>query len=82
MITGASFRVQRSTSFEKEEEQILIIIKTCTENAEQTDHDVAAALREPGTDYIDVLLLHYSRPEWPGRPPRLPGAMVDQRISG
>ncbi len=63
-------------------EQIIIVTKTYAENNDQTERDVTTALKDLGTDYIDILLLHYTRPEWLGRPPRLPQSMLDQKESG
>ena len=60
-------------------EQVIIVTKTYAENDDQTERDVATALRKLGTDYIDILLLHYTRPEWLGQPPRLPVSILDQK---
>ena len=63
-------------------EQIIIVTKTYAESSKQTKRDVGTALRRLGTDYIDILLLHYTRPEWLGQPPRLPESMLDQKRPG
>jgi aryl-alcohol dehydrogenase-like predicted oxidoreductase len=62
--------------------QVMIITKTYAENDEQTQHDVTTALRELKTDYIDILLLHYTPLGWLGRPPRLPESMLKEKESG
>lgn len=63
-------------------EQVIIITKTYAESDKQTKHDVTTALKELGTDYIDILLLHYTRPEWLGQPPRLPESILNEKKSG
>lgn len=62
-------------------EQVMIITKTYAESNEQTRRDVTVTLRELKTDYIDILLLHYTRPEWLGQPPRLPESILDEKRS-
>jgi len=63
-------------------EQVMIITKTYAEDDEQTQRDVTMALKELKTDYINILLLHYTPPEWLGRPPRLPESMLKEKESG
>lgn len=63
-------------------ERVMIITKTYAETEEQTQQDVITALRALGTDYIDILLLHYTRPEWLGRPPRLPKSLLGEKKAG
>lgn len=63
-------------------EQVIIVTKTPAESDKQTKRDVATGLRKLGTDYIDILLLHYTRPEWLGQPPRLPESILKEKKSG
>jgi len=63
-------------------EEVIIVTKTYAESAEQTEREVTEALRELGTDYIDILMLHYTRPEWLGKPPRLPESMLWEKEAG
>jgi aryl-alcohol dehydrogenase-like predicted oxidoreductase len=63
-------------------EQVIIVTKTYAESDKQTKRDVAAALKRLGTDYIDILLLHYTHPEWLGQLPRLAKSILDQKKSG
>ncbi len=63
-------------------DRVIVVTKTYAESDEQAERDVTAALKELGTDYIDILLLHYTRPEWLGQPPRLPRALLDEKRSG
>jgi aryl-alcohol dehydrogenase-like predicted oxidoreductase len=67
---------------EIERDQVVIITKTYAEDEEKTERDVSQALEEIGTEYIDILLLHYTRPEWLGKPPRLPEPMLSQKDAG
>jgi aryl-alcohol dehydrogenase-like predicted oxidoreductase len=63
-------------------EEVILVTKTYAENAEQTKRDVKAALQEIGTNFIDILMLHYTRPEWLGQPPRLPESLLREKDAG
>ena len=61
-------------------ERVAVVTKTYANTDAEANADVQDCLHQLPTDYIDVLLLHYSRPEWLGDPPRLPDSLRRQKL--
>lgn len=45
-------------------EDIVVMTKTSAETVEEAERSLRRSLEELETDYIDILLLHYIKPEW------------------
>lgn len=43
---------------------VVVMTKTSAETVEEVEKSLHQSLEELGTDYIDILLLHYVKPEW------------------
>jgi len=45
-------------------EDVVVMTKTSAESVEEAEKSLHRSLEELGTDYIDIMLLHYVKPEW------------------
>lgn len=47
-----------------EREDVVVMTKSYAETVEEAEKSLRRSLEELGTDYVDIMLLHYVKPEW------------------